>query len=131
MRCPRCQSITPAAANYCPQCGQALRDQAPAGRRRVVVTGVGAVSPLGLTAEETWRGLIDGRSGIRRIEGFDPSDLPVQIAGEVRGFSIGDWVDSKTARQMARFSQFAVAAAGMALQDGRLDPGRSTRAPRQ
>mgnify|MGYP001170038291 FL=1 len=123
MRCPRCQSITPAAANYCPQCGHALRDQAPAGRRRVVVTGVGAVSPLGLTAEETWRGLVDGRSGIRRIEGFDPSDLPVQIAGEVRGFSIGDWVDAKTARQMARFTQFAVAAAGMALQDGRLDPG--------
>ncbi|MDI3339150.1 MAG: beta-ketoacyl-ACP synthase II [Sphaerobacter sp.] len=91
--------------------------------RRVVVTGVGAVSPLGLTAAETWQGLIEGRSGIRRIEGFDPSELPVQIAGEVRGFSIGDWVDAKTARQMARFAQFAVAAAGMALQDGRLEPG--------
>lgn len=86
------------------------------------MTGVGAVSPLGLTAEATWQGLCNGQSGIRRIERFDPSDLTVKIAGEVRDFTIGDWVDAKTARQMALFSQFAVASAGMALADAKLAP---------
>jgi 3-oxoacyl-[acyl-carrier-protein] synthase II len=87
----------------------------------VVVTGVGAVTPLGLTAEDTWQGLVGGQSGIRTIERFDPSELPVHIAGEVRGFSVGDWVDPKTARQMALFSQFAVASAGMALKDAGIE----------
>jgi 3-oxoacyl-[acyl-carrier-protein] synthase II len=96
----------------------------------VVVTGVGAVTPLGLTAEETWQGLVGGQSGIRTIERFDPSELPVHIAGEVRGFSVSDWVDPKTARQMALFSQFAVASAGMALNDAGIaadsfDPDRA------
>ena len=121
MSCPSCHAATPEDARYCPQCGRPLRSDVPA-RQRVVVTGVGAISPLALTAEETWQGLLAGRSGVRRIEGFDSSELPVQIAGEVRGFSIGEWVDPKTARQMARFSQFAVAAAGMALDDARLRP---------
>ncbi len=91
-------------------------------RRRVVVTGLGAVTPLGLTAEETWQRLLRGESGVRRIERFDPSELPVQIAAEVRGFSLGDWVDAKTARQMAMFSQYAVEAGGQALRDAGLDP---------
>ncbi|HEX7103678.1 MAG TPA: beta-ketoacyl-ACP synthase II [Nitrolancea sp.] len=96
----------------------------------MVVTGVGAVTPLGLTAEETWQGLVDGRSGVHTIERFDPSELPVRIAGEVRGFSVNDWVDPKTARQMALFSQFAVASAGMALNDAGIaadsfDPDRA------
>ena len=108
-------------ANFCPECGRELSASAVTHRRRVVITGVGAVSPLGLTADETWKGLVAGQSGIRTIERFDPSDLPVHIAGEVRGFSIGDWVDAKTARQMALFSQFAVASAGMALKDAGLD----------
>jgi 3-oxoacyl-[acyl-carrier-protein] synthase II len=86
------------------------------------VTGVGAVSPLGLTADETWNGLLAGNSGVSKIERFDSSELPVQIAGEVRDFSIADWVDAKTARQMALFAQFAVASAGMALSDAKLDP---------
>ncbi|HUZ03436.1 MAG TPA: beta-ketoacyl-ACP synthase II [Thermomicrobiaceae bacterium] len=121
MSCPSCRAATPEDARYCPQCGRPLRSDIAASHR-VVVTGVGAVSPLALTAEETWQGLLAGRSGVRRIEGFDASDLPVQIAGEVRGFSIGQWADPKTARQMARFSQFALAAAGMALDDARLSP---------
>jgi 3-oxoacyl-[acyl-carrier-protein] synthase II len=88
------------------------------------------VTPLGLTAEDTWQGLVDGRSGIHTIERFDPSELPVRIAGEVRGFSVNDWVDPKTARQMALFSQFAVASAGMALKDAGIaadsfDPDRA------
>jgi 3-oxoacyl-[acyl-carrier-protein] synthase II len=85
--------------------------------QRVVVTGVGAISPLGHSADETWRGLLDGRSGIRRIEGFDTSDISVKIAGEITNFQPTDWMDRKSARQMSRFSQFAVATAGMALAD--------------
>jgi 3-oxoacyl-[acyl-carrier-protein] synthase II len=128
--CPNCGTRAPINANFCPECGRELSASARSHRRRVVVTGVGAVSPLGLTADETWRGLVAGESGIRTIERFDPSELPVHIAGEVRGFSVSDWVDAKTARQMALFSQFAVAAAGMALHDAGLaanafDPDRA------
>ncbi len=123
MDCPNCGAATPNDANFCPQCGRELTPAARRHRRRVVVTGVGAVSPLGLSAEETWDGLIAGRSGIRTIERFDPGDLTVRIAGEVRGFSVSDWVDAKTARQMAVFSQFAVAAAGMAVNDAHIEPG--------
>jgi 3-oxoacyl-[acyl-carrier-protein] synthase II len=119
--CPNCGARAPIDANFCPECGRELSASARTRRRRVVVTGVGAVSPLGLTAEETWKGLVAGQSGIRTIERFDPSDLPVRIAGEVRDFSVSDWVDPKTARQMALFSQFAVAAAGMALNDAGLE----------
>lgn len=127
--CPHCGKRAPQDANFCPACGWKL-SAAREGRRRVVVTGLGAVTPLGLTAEETWQGLVSGQSGIHTIERFDPSELPVQIAGEVRGFSINDWVDPKTARQMALFSQFAVASAGMALNDAGIavdsfDPDRA------
>ena len=122
MDCPHCGKRAPQDANFCPACGWKLA-AAREGRRRVVVTGVGAVTPLGLTAAATWQGLVDGQSGIRTIERFDPSELPVHIAGEVRGFSISDWVDPKTARQMALFSQFAVASAGMALNDAGIAAG--------
>ncbi len=121
MDCPHCGKTAPLDANFCPACGWKLA-AAREGRRRVVITGAGAVTPLGLTAEETWQGLVGGQSGIHTIERFDPSELPVHIAGEVRDFSIKDWVDPKTARQMALFSQFAVASAGMALQDAGLAP---------
>lgn len=122
MDCPNCGTAAPNDANFCPRCGRALKDGARRYRRRVVVTGVGAVTPLGLTADETWQGLIAGKSGIGKIERFDPADLTVQIAGEVRGFSISYWLDAKTARQTALFAQFAVASAGMALQDAGLAP---------
>jgi 3-oxoacyl-[acyl-carrier-protein] synthase II len=87
---------------------------------RVVVTGLGAVTPLGLSVEETWQGLIAGRSGIDRVSHFDPSDYPTQILGEVKGFKARDYMDRKKAKRMARFSQFAVAATGMALEDAGL-----------
>lgn len=82
---------------------------------RVVVTGVGAVSPLGIGADALWNGLIEGRSGIRRIQNFDASDLDVQIAGEVPDFQPRDFMDFKAAKRMDRFAQFAVAATREAL----------------
>jgi len=88
------------------------------GRRvRVVVTGMGAITPLGLNVKDTWQALVEGRSGIGRITQFDPSPYPTQIAGEVKGFDPGEYMDAKEARRTARFSQFAVAAAKMALED--------------
>ncbi|MEA2515481.1 MAG: 3-oxoacyl-[acyl-carrier-protein] synthase [Thermomicrobiales bacterium] len=89
--------------------------------KRVVVTGVGAVTPLGIGAETFWEGLTAGRSGIRRIEAWDPSDLEVQIGGEVRGFEAKDFMDFKAARRMDRFAQFAVAAGREALDHAGLE----------
>ncbi len=82
---------------------------------RVVVTGVGAVTPLGIGAETFWAGLTGGRSGIRTIQGFDPSRLEVRIAGEVPDFVPKDFMDFKAARRMDRFAQFGVAATREAI----------------
>jgi 3-oxoacyl-[acyl-carrier-protein] synthase II len=86
-------------------------------RRDPVVTGIGAITPLGLSAPETWRGLLEGRSGIGPIESFDASDLPVRIAGEIHGFDAEALLGAKRARRSARFSQLAVAAAREAVAD--------------
>ena len=83
--------------------------------KRVVVTGVGAVSPLGIGAETTWEGLTSGRSGIRTISSWDPSGLEVRIAGEVPGFVPKEFMDFKAAKRMDRFAQFGVAAAREAI----------------
>jgi 3-oxoacyl-[acyl-carrier-protein] synthase II len=83
----------------------------------VVVTGLGVVSSLGFGAEPFWRAVKAGETSIDRISLFDPTPFACQIAGEVRGFRAGDWIEPKEARRMARFSQFAVAAARMALED--------------
>jgi len=98
--------------------------------RRVVVTGVGAISPLGLTFAETWSGLIAGKSGIGPITRFDSTGFETTFAGEVRGFDAGEIVGKKDARRMDRYTQFAVAAAleasAMAGLTGALpDPERS------
>ncbi len=85
--------------------------------RSVVVTGIGPVTPVGTGVRDFWAGLTSGRNGIRRIERFDPSDLPVTMAGEVPDFDPGDWLDPKEARRTDRFSQFAIAAAKLAWQD--------------
>jgi 3-oxoacyl-[acyl-carrier-protein] synthase II len=82
---------------------------------RVVVTGIGAITPLGIGADVFWDGLTAGRSGIRRITAFDPSGLAVQIAGEVPGFAAKEFMDFKAARRMDRYAQFAVAAAREAV----------------
>jgi 3-oxoacyl-[acyl-carrier-protein] synthase II len=84
---------------------------------RVVVTGLGAISPIGLSADEYWNNLLAGVSGAGQISTFDPTGLPVQIAAEVKGFDPGDYMDRKAARRMERFAQFSIAAAGQALQD--------------
>ena len=89
--------------------------------RRAVVTGVGAITPIGNTPQKFWDNLTAGVSGIDRITSFDPSDIPVQIAGEVRDFSASEYMDSKAAKRMSRFSQFAVAAARQAADDAGLD----------
>jgi len=89
-------------------------------RRRVVITGMGAMTPLGLTLRETWDGLLAGRSGIGPITQFDASDLPVRIAGELKGFDPRNYIDFKEARRIARCSQVAVATAQEALADAGL-----------
>ena len=95
-------------------------------RPKVVVTGMGAITPLGLNVQDTWQALIEGRSGIGRITEFDASAYPTQIAGEVKGFDPGEYMDVREARRMARFSQFAVAGAKMALEDAGLTVDEST-----
>jgi 3-oxoacyl-[acyl-carrier-protein] synthase II len=87
-----------------------------------VVTGIGAITPLGLTAPDTWAGLTAGRSGISLIESFDASDLPVKIAGEIRGFDPEAMLGPKRYRRSARFSQLAISAAREAVADAGLDP---------
>jgi 3-oxoacyl-[acyl-carrier-protein] synthase II len=86
-----------------------------------VVTGIGALTPLGLSAPETWDGLVAGRSGVGPITHFDASALPVRIAGEVRGFDPAALLGTKRAHRSARFSQLAVAAAREAVADAGLD----------
>jgi 3-oxoacyl-[acyl-carrier-protein] synthase II len=85
------------------------------------VTGAGAVTPLGIGVDAFWSGLTAGKSGIRGIQNFDASGLPVRIAGEVPGFVVKDFIDVKAARRMDRFSQFGVAAARQAIEDAALE----------
>jgi 3-oxoacyl-[acyl-carrier-protein] synthase II len=87
---------------------------------RVVVTGIGAVTPLGLTAEASWQSLLAGQSGIGPISRFDSSALPVHIAGEVKGFQPELFMDRKEVRRTSRASHLVVAAVRMALADARL-----------
>jgi 3-oxoacyl-[acyl-carrier-protein] synthase II len=90
------------------------------GLRRVVVTGLGAVTPLGIGVETLWSGLSAGRSGIGPITRFDTTGFETTIAGEVRGFNPEDYLEKKEARKADRFVQFAVAASSMALKDSGL-----------
>ncbi|MBI4826512.1 MAG: beta-ketoacyl-ACP synthase II [Nitrospirae bacterium] len=89
-------------------------------RRRVVITGVGMVSPLGTGIEKSWNGLIEGRSGVAGITHFDPAGYPCQIAAEVKDFVIDDYIDVKEQKKMDRFIHFALAASSMAMQDSGL-----------
>jgi 3-oxoacyl-[acyl-carrier-protein] synthase II len=91
------------------------------GRRRVVITGLGAVTPLGNDVRSTWENLIAGGSGAGPITQFDATDFPVTFACEVKDFVPSDWVDHKQARRMDRFAQLIVAAARQAESDSGLD----------
>lgn len=89
--------------------------------KRVVVTGMDAITPIGNSLEEYWAGLVAGRSGTARITHFDPSQHASQIAAEVKGFDPGDFLDRKEVRRMDRFSQFAVIAGQRALKHSGLE----------
>ncbi len=88
---------------------------------RVVVTGLGAVTPIGIGKEDFIAGLREGRNGIERITQFDPTEYASQIAGEVKNFNPDDFIDKKESKRMDRYAQFAVATAQMALADAALD----------
>lgn len=86
-------------------------------RKRVVITGLGAITPIGNTLSEYWEGLLSGRNGIGAITLFDPSRHDCRIAGEVKGYNPHDYMDRKDAKRMDRFAQFAVSASKEALRD--------------
>lgn len=85
--------------------------------KRVVVTGLGLVTPLGIGVKETWQALIEGKSGAGPITRFDAKDFPVQIAAEVKGFDPEDYIDKKEIKKMDTFIHYAIAASQMALED--------------
>jgi 3-oxoacyl-[acyl-carrier-protein] synthase II len=90
-------------------------------RRRVVITGIGMISPLGIGNEPTWQGLLEGRSGIGPITKFDATDYACRIAGEVKGFDPEKWIEKKEIKKSDTFIHYAVAAAQMAVDDSGLD----------
>jgi beta-ketoacyl-acyl-carrier-protein synthase II len=89
-------------------------------QNRVVITGLGAITALGSSVDLLWEGLLSGRSGIRRITQFDPSDLPCQIGGEIPDFNPKDYMDRKDSRRLPRSSQIALASATQAVKDAGL-----------
>src|SRR2546430_7843225 len=94
------------------------------GRRRVVITGVGAVTPIGTAADGLWQGLTARRSAVREITRFDPTPFKSRIAAEIPDFRPQDHLNAKRAKRLDRFSQLAVTSARLALADAELDPGR-------
>jgi len=96
------------------------------GRRRIVITGIGAVTPLGNDAETSWENLLAGRSGAGPITQFDASDYGVHFACELKDFDPAEWIDRKQARRMDRFAQMIVAAARQAEADSGLDVAKES-----
>lgn len=90
-------------------------------KRRVVITGIGAITPIGHSAAESWRAVRDGVCGVARIAAFDVTDQKVTLAAEVKDYQPEDFLDKKEAKHMARFTQFAVIAAREALKDSGFD----------
>src|SRR5690554_3317812 len=89
--------------------------------RRVVITGLGIISPVGTGKEKFWSNIMEGQSGIGPITKFDASQLSARIAGEVKDFQPENYIDKKEARRMDLFTQYAVAAAKMAVEDSKMD----------
>jgi 3-oxoacyl-[acyl-carrier-protein] synthase II len=92
--------------------------------RRVVLTGLGALTPVGNTTEEFWSALKQGKSGVGPITKFDPAGYPTRIAGEIRNFDEGKYIDKKEARRLDPYLKYAVATSVMAVEDAALDPAR-------
>ncbi|HEX4445312.1 MAG TPA: beta-ketoacyl-ACP synthase II [Polyangiaceae bacterium] len=88
---------------------------------RVVITGIGLVTPVGVGTQETWRALLAGESGVGPITRFDASQFRVRIAGEVKGWEPSRWIDKKKNKEMDRFTEFAVGAAALAFDDAKLE----------
>ena len=95
--------------------------------RRVVVTGLGAITPLGQSKDQLWTSLCNGKSGIDKITAFDTTDHEVLIAGEVKDFEPGKWFDKKLERRLDRFTQFALAASILAVEDSGIDFDKTDR----
>ena len=89
--------------------------------RRVVITGLGTINPLGNNVHEFWEGVKSNRLGISRIEDFETDDIGIKVAGTVKDFEPTDFIEKKEARKMERFTQFAVVAANEALKDSGTD----------
>ena len=96
-------------------------------QRRVVVTGLGAVSPIGSTIEEFWKSLLEGKSCVKRLTCFDPTNFTSKVAAEVRNFDPSKYLSAKEMKRMDRFVQFAVVAAKLAIADSGLDMGKADR----
>jgi 3-oxoacyl-[acyl-carrier-protein] synthase II len=94
-------------------------------RRRVVITGLGAVTSIGHNAEDFWKSCLEGKSGIETIASFDPAGFASQVAGEVRGFDATQFIDKKEARRMDRCVQFGIVASDMAIKDASLDMSKA------
>jgi len=90
-------------------------------KRRVAVTGLGVISPVGNTVARAWENLLAGRSGVSRITRFDPQAYRSQIAGEVRDFHVTDFIPAKEVRRMDAFIHYGVAASAIALRDSGLE----------
>jgi len=99
-------------------------------KHRVVVTGMGAITPLGSDINTLWNNLIDGKSGVSNVTLFDASELPTKIAAEVKDFNPEDYIDRREARRMDRFVQFGVAASMRALEDAQITIGTNVDAER-
>src|SRR5687767_9050725 len=92
-------------------------ERPPRSNRRVVVTGIGVVSPLGLNLKDSWVNVVEGKSGIDRIATFNPDEFDCQIAGEVRNFNVDNYVHKKEQKKMDTFIYYAMAASQMAVED--------------
>ena len=88
---------------------------------RVVITGLGVVSPVGIGKDAFWDAMMTGKNGIDKITRFDATEYKAQVAGEVKDFEPADYMDKKESKRIDRYAQFAVAAAKMAIEDAKLD----------
>lgn len=99
-----------------------FRPNSPASKRRIAVTGIGPVTPVGIGVEPFWDSMLAGRSGAGHVTSFDTTGFAVNICAEVTGFDIADYIEPRRSRRMERFTQFAYAATKLALEHAKLDP---------